>query len=376
MNKIISFPHLGDYYIPINYLIKKITNCDVIVPPKNNKRTIEIGSKYSPEDICMPFKYNLGNYIDALEKGADILIQAGGGCRYGYYAELQEQILKDLGYQFEFINLIQNNHVSLFKLYKISKKLNPKLNIFKYIYYLMQGLIIMITMDKIDKYIRENIGFEKIKGSFESTEKRYKNSLNRENLGIIKILKTYSKYKKLFKELPLIEESNKLEILLIGELYSLMDSEASNNLERNLAKQGIKVIRYTTLTYLLLIKKFMRSILLFKGRKYIKYTLGADGTESIVHAIDHCKEGIDGIIHIKSFGCVPEINAMPTLSQISEDYQTPILYLSFDGENNVSNIDTKIEAFKDMIKAKKKQKESFKDTIINNKEITIEQDNN
>lgn len=364
MNKIISFPHLGDYYIPINYLVKKITNCKVIVPPKNNKRTIELGSKYSPEDICMPFKYNLGNYIDALEQGANILIQAGGGCRYGYYAELQEQILKNLGYQFEFINLIQNNHISLLKLYKISKKINPKLNIFKYTYYLIQGLIIMITMDKLDKYLRENIGFEETKGSFELAEKRYQNTLSKENLGIIKIIKIYSKYKKIYKEIPLKEE-NKLEILLIGELYSLMDFESSNNLERNLAKQGIKVIRYTNLTYLLLKKRFMRQILLFKGRKYLKYTLGADGTESIVHAIDHCKKGIDGIIHIKSFGCVPEINAMPTLSKISEDYETPILYLSFDGENNISNIDTKIEAFKDMVKSKKERKNIVKDKIIN-----------
>ena len=352
MNKIISFPHLGDYYIPIKYLIKKITNCKVIIPPKNNKKTIEKGSKYSPEDICMPFKYNLGNYIDALESGATILIQAGGGCRYGYYAELQQQILKDLGYQFEFINLIQNNHVSLIKLYKISKKINHKLNIFKYIYYLLQGLIMMITMDKQDKYLRENIGFELEKGSFESAEKKYKTALSQEKLGLIKIIKIYSKYKKIYHEIP-IKEGPKLEILLIGELYSLMDFESSNNLERNLAKQGIKIIRYTNLTYLLLIKKFMRRILLFKGRKYLKYTLGADGTESIVHAIDHCKKGIDGIIHIKSFGCVPEINAIPTLSKISEDFETPILYLSFDGENNISNIDTKIEAFKDMIVSKK-----------------------
>lgn len=352
MNKIISFPHLGDYYIPIKYLVKKITNCQVIVPPKNNKKTIETGSKYSPDDICMPFKYNLGNYIDALESGATILVQAGGGCRYGYYAELQEQILKDLGYKFKFINLIQDNHISLIKLYKEAKKLNPKLNIFKYIYYLLEGFIMIITMDKIDKYIRENIGFEQTKGTFETIEKRYKNALSQEKLGIIKILKIYFKYKKIFYNIPL-KTNQKLEILLIGELYSLMDFESSNNLERNLAKQGIKVIRYTNLTYLLLIKRFMRKILLFKGRKYIKYTLGADGTESIVHALDHCKKGIDGIIHIKSFSCVPEINAMPNLSKISEDYKTPILYLSFDGENNISNIDTKIEAFKDMIKAKK-----------------------
>lgn len=353
MNKIISFPHLGNYYIPIKYIVKKITNCEIIIPSKNNKKTIQIGSKYSPDDICMPFKYNLGNYIEALDKGANILIQAGGGCRYGYYAELQEQILKDLGYKFQFINLIQNNHISLTKLYKKAKKINPKLNIVKYIYYLIQGLLMIITMDKLDKYLRENIGFEIKKGTFESVEKIYKNDLNQKKLGIIKIIKLYYKYKKIYQEIPKKEE-NKLEILLIGELYTLMDAEASNNLERNLAKEGIKVIRYTNLTYLLIIKKFMRNILLFKGRKYLKYTLGADGTESVVHALEHSKKRINGIIHIKSFSCVPEINAMSTLNKISEDYNTPIIYLSFDGENNISNIDTKIEAFIDMIKRRKK----------------------
>lgn len=352
MNKIISFPHLGNYYIPIKYVIKKLTKCNIIVPSKNNKKTIEIGSKYSPSDICMPFKYNLGNYIEALESGANILIQAGGGCRYGYYAELQEQILKDLGYNFEFINLIQDNHISLKKLYQISKKINPKLNIITYIYYLIQGILIIITMDKLDKYFRENIGYEQEKGTFEKVQKQYLNSLNKENLSILKIIKTFIKYNKKYKNIPK-KDTKRSTILLIGELYSLMDSESSNNIEINLAKQGFKIIRYTNLTYLLIIKRFMRKILLIKGKKYIKYTLGADGTESVVHAYEHSKQGIDGIIHIKSFGCVPEINAMPILNKISEEYNVPILYLSFDGENNNSNIDTKIEAFTDMIKAKK-----------------------
>jgi len=352
MNKIISFPHMGSYYIPVKYLIKKITNYNVFIPPKNTKKTIELGSKYSPNDICMPFKYNLGNYIEALNSGADILIQAGGGCRYGYYAELQEEILKDLGYKFKFINLIEGNHVSLLKLYKEAKKLNPKLNIFKYIYYLIQGLLLIIIMDKLDKYLRENIGFEIEKGTFEKTEKQYLNSISSNKLGIIKIIRLYFKYKKIYKNIP-INKENELKILLIGELYSLMDPEASNNLERNLAKQGIKVIRYTDLTYLLITKRFMKHILLFKGRKYLKYQLGADGTESVVHMLDHSKKGIDGVIHIKSFSCVPEINAISTLNQIAEDYKTPIIYLSFDGENAISNIDTKIEAFKDMIENKR-----------------------
>ena len=74
--------------------------------PPITKKTIELGAKYSPDSVCLPFKYNLGNFIEALEKGANILFTAGGGCRYRYYAEVTETILKDLNYEFEFFNLM------------------------------------------------------------------------------------------------------------------------------------------------------------------------------------------------------------------------------------------------------------------------------
>ena len=151
MNKIISFPHIDYYYIPIKYIISKITKCEIYIPKLNNSETINNGSKYSPQDVCMPFKHNLGNYLDALNHGANILIQAGGGCRYGYFAELQAEILESLGYNFTFINLIKNNHISLVKLYKIAKEINHKLNIFTYIYYLIQGFLIIIFMDKLNR---------------------------------------------------------------------------------------------------------------------------------------------------------------------------------------------------------------------------------
>ena len=348
MNKIISFPHLGSYYIPIKYILSNITSCEIIIPEENNKHTIAIGSRYSPSEVCMPFKYNLGNYINALNKGATILIQAGGGCRYGYYAELQEQILKDLGYNFEFINLIENNHISIKKLYKLSKKLNPKLNIFIFLNYLIKGFLILIYMDKLDDYLRKNMGYANNPTLFTKYENQMHNTYSNPQLTSIKIIKTYNHYKKLYHSITL-KNIPRTKVLLIGELYSLMDLTSSHNLERTIINQGIEVIRYTNLTYLLLIKKFKHHYLLRKTKKYLKYHLGADGTESVYHALYHSKQGINGIIHIKSFSCVPEINAMPILSQISEDYHTPILYLSFDGENNISNIDTKLEAFYDMI---------------------------
>ena len=46
----------------------------------------------------MPFKYTLGCFIEALDRGAEVIVQAGGGCRLGFYGEVQEAILRDLGY--------------------------------------------------------------------------------------------------------------------------------------------------------------------------------------------------------------------------------------------------------------------------------------
>ena len=63
----ITFPHMGFYYIPITYLLKNTTKKEIIIPPKITKKTIEIGSKHSPDYVGMPFKYNLGNFIESLD---------------------------------------------------------------------------------------------------------------------------------------------------------------------------------------------------------------------------------------------------------------------------------------------------------------------
>ena len=66
MKKTISFPHLGDYYIPISEFLKRTTKANIIPSPLITKKTISIGSKFSPDSVCLPFKYNLGNFIESL----------------------------------------------------------------------------------------------------------------------------------------------------------------------------------------------------------------------------------------------------------------------------------------------------------------------
>jgi len=103
---VITFPHMGPAYISIKALFDEL-GVQMVVPPAVSKKTLEIGTKLSPELACLPLKINMGNYIESIERGADTIILAGscGPCRFGYYGVVQQEILKDMGYDAEIIIL-------------------------------------------------------------------------------------------------------------------------------------------------------------------------------------------------------------------------------------------------------------------------------
>lgn len=354
MRKIISFPHLGNYFVPVKYLLKKLTNLDVWESPPITKKTLELGSKYSPNDVCIPFKYNLGNFIESLENGANILVQAGGGCRYRYYAEVQEKILRDLGYEFDFIKLISKDKIHILEVYKTFKSLNPKLSFFKFIHTFFITLFFIYYMDKIDIIIRKRVGFEVKKNSFKKLkEKMYQDFSKCNHFTTLSF--QYLKYKKRFKKLEIKKPKNCLKVGIIGELYTSMEEFSSYFLEEQLASMNIEVKRYTDLSYLLWKKRLTTRYMLFKTRKYCKYTLGADGLDNVYRTLMLSKK-YDGIIHTKPFGCTPEVGAIPIIKKVANDKQIPIIFFSYDCETSKEGINTRLEAFYDLIKFRKETK--------------------
>lgn len=365
---IVSFPHLGNYYVPIYNWFANIFDKDttkIMIPKKMSNETLELGTNNSPDFICLPFKYNVGNYIESLNNGANVIIQAGGGCKYGYYAELQKQILEDLGYKFKYITLVDKGKIRPFKVYKKLKEINPKLSFFKLIYRFLIAAAIVYYLDKFEDYMRINIAYELNKGEFNIIHKRFLSRLKGVNsfyqLFYIKynFLKKLKKIKLISKE----EKNKKIRIGIIGELFTSMEQFSSNNIEKDLLELGAVTKRYTTITYLLVKKPLEMKRLIKKSSKYIEYELGADGTTSIAHAIELADKGYDGIIHIKPFGCTPEENAIPILQKISKDKNIPIMYLTFDTQNSTTGIKTRLEAFYDMLcMNKEKNKVNANDT--------------
>lgn len=350
---IIAFPKVGNYQVPVKYLLSNILNAKIIEPSKITSKTIETGSKYSPEFVCTPFKYTLGTLIEGLDKGANILIQAGGGCRYGYYNELQEQILKDLGYEFEYISLVEKGHTDIKKIYRDLKKIDPKLKIGKSLYYTFITTKMIKYMDRIEDYIRQNIGFETNPGTYEAIEQEML-----EKFSTVKnyreLYKTYKKYFKKIKEVPKNKPKDCLKIGIIGELYTIMEPFANYNLEKELAQMNIQIKRETNARYLVFekgrkIKKYLKNT-----KDYIKYKMGADAADNIARTKYYCTHGYDGIIHIKSSFCTPEIGAMPIINKICQEYKVPIIFFSFDANTSEIGIKTRLEAFYDMLEMRKK----------------------
>lgn len=345
---------MGNYSIPVEYLLKHIVDANIMVAPKISNRTIELGTKYSPEFVCTPFKYTLGTFIEALDLKANILIQAGGGCRYGYYSELQNQILEDLGYEFTYINLVSKGHTDLRKLYHEFKKIDPKFSILKALYYLLITSKMIKYMDNVDDYIRQNIGFEREKGALQKENKKMLKTFQNTK-GLFSLYRNYKKYFKKIKKIPIDKPLNPLKIGIIGELYTLMEPFANYDLELTLARYGIEVKRYTNAHYLLFEKKREVKKYLKYAKEYVKYRMGADAVDNIGRTKYLCTHEYDGIIHIKSSFCTPEIGAMPIINKICNKYDVPVLFFSFDANTSKVGIETRLEAFYDMIEMRRKK---------------------
>lgn len=353
-DRVVSFPQLGNYDIAIAE-IAKLFGDKVILPPPITKKTIELGTKYSPEGVCVPFKYNLGNYIELVEKGANYLIQAGAGCRYGYYGEVQKKILADLGYNVQFVTL--NRIFDIPGVYKKIKLENPRQNIFSFGRTIGLAIFKLSVIDAVEDICRKNIGFEVRKGHIEGIFRAFMAELSHaSNFAAVRSLR--KKYLDLIKQVPVKKPENPLRVGVVGEVYVLMEPFSNFYLEKILGKMGVEIHRHVDVTNVIWDSLRWRMYIkqqLKKASPYLTYDLGAHGTSSIAVTQSLMKQGFDGIIHIKPFGCLPEINAMPMLARVSRDYHCPVVYFSFDSQTSENGVKTRLEAFYDMLVFKRKK---------------------
>ncbi len=362
----ITFPHLGNVYIAGKAFLEELGQ-EVIPPPRCSKKTLEIGTKYSPETMCLPFKINIGNYIESIEKGADTILITGscGPCRFGYYSVLEQSILDDLGYDVEFIVFDP--------IYEGVKKLKNNicraLNVKSYRELIRAGnfgwklikksdYLTHLSNEKrayaVNSYLVDNI--------MESYYREVENTVGGENM-----LKLMNEVENSLKAVKIDKNKKPIKIGIIGEIYTIIEPFVNLEIEKKLGHMGVIVEKSLTPTrwvehhvsnFPFGSKEENEKYRLAKP--YIPTLVGGHGRETVGSAIYYSKKGFDGVIQLLPLNCMPEIVAKSILPTIQKDYDIPVMTLVLDEMTGEAGYMTRLEAFVDLLERKREEKKNEK----------------
>ena len=87
----------------------------------------------------------------------------------------------------------------------------------------------------------------------------------------------------------------------------------------------------------------------------MKRAIGGETIETIGDTVYAAQNGIDGVIHLMPFSCMPEIVSQNILTKVSREEDIPVMTLVLDEQTGKTGYQTRIEAFIDLVKRKKIQ---------------------
>lgn len=358
----VAFPHMGTISIAWAAALRKI-GLDAYVPPYTSKRTLSLGTKNSPEAICLPYKLILGNFIEAIEGGADYvaMITSPGICRLGEYGNNIKTTLQEMGYKANYIELsLYDGFRGLYRFMKeLSGKNNP-VQIIRAINICMRKIFVIDELDSVLSYYRAR---EIRQGD---AEKNYKKALHlidsADKTSILK--KARKKAIDIIKSTKIDPNREVLHVDLTGEIFLVNDEFSNQNIERELGRMGVETRRSLT------VGSFLKDAIIPKAfrkgethleraermaKPYLTRDIGGDSLECVSDVAYADERGIDGIIHISPFTCMPEIMTQNIFPSMREDCSIPILALIMDEQTGKAGYITRLEAFVDLMRRKKRK---------------------
>lgn len=360
----LSFPYMGPVLAYRKLL--ELVGHEVVMPQKPTQRTIDLGAKYSPEFLCFPFKCLLGTYIESIERGAEAIVTSGGdgSCRAGFYPEVHRRILKSIGYDVPFIVfdslwLHLREFLGNVKLLKGRYSWGYVLRAVRFIWHLIAA------MDRVEEQVRILRAHERRRGDFTRAWEQVKEVFDR-CWCYDDVARAEKEAWEIIHAVPLRpwDPRTTVRVGIVGEIYVAMEGHANLEIEQSLAHMGVEVVnsQYVShwLQHKMKLTPWQRSYaetIMDKATPYLKYKLGGHDKENIAYAIAfHEHHGVDGVIHLMPFACLPELVTQSIIPRVSHDLNMPILSLAMDEQRGNVNSQTRLEAFIDLLKSRKSER--------------------
>jgi predicted nucleotide-binding protein (sugar kinase/HSP70/actin superfamily) len=147
-------------------------------------------------------------------------------------------------------------------------------------------------------------------------------------------------------------------VSVVGEIYTVLEPVANLNLEEKLGRLGVRVVRRVFITDWVrhnLLPRFAgpsEDVVCGHASPYLNYFVGGEGIQSVGYTVMSARERLHGVVHVMPFTCMPEIVARSVLPEVQNRHNIPVLSLSFDEHTGESGLETRLEAFVDLIREK------------------------
>lgn len=352
----ITFPHMGGAYIAVKCFLEEL-GIDVIVPPDCSQKTLELGAKYTPETVCLPMKINIGNYIQSIEKGADTILITGscGPCRFGYYGIIEQEILRDLGYNVKII-VFDPLHEDINAFIRKLKIIMNGNSVYKTYRSFLNAYNIAKQIDKCDKLIAYIKPREVNKGEAKRMKNKYLSDIQKIR-GTKNVLYHLYYMEKDLKTIELYNNIKPIKIGIVGEIYTVIEPFVNLFIEEKLSSLGVQVDKSMSVsgwidTNILgkIFKINKEKDIEEAAKPYLNYMIGGHARQCIGNGVLYCESGYDGVIQLLPFSCMPEIVARTILPSVAKNQNKPIMTLVLDELTGEAGYMTRLEAFVDMLK--------------------------
>ncbi len=346
----VTYAHMGTSTIVFKSMLEEIGH-EVISPPRPTPKTLSLGVQYAPEFACIPFKLVLGTYLETLPKGVEMIVSAGGygPCRAGFYGELHRRILKEMGYNPQFIFFFPplKKPADFFKKILKLKKGGSWGDFFRSV---RNGFAKLKSIDDIEIKSHEARARELNRGD---TSRAFRKGIEylEEARSPKEIEEAHLEGLKELEKVPQNLDFEPLKVGIIGEIYVQLEPAANFYLEETLGHMGVIPRRTIFLT------SFTRRDVVAHGEReakeraqpYIPLVIGGHGQNSVGDVVHFAEKGFHGIVQLAPFTCIPEIVAKSIMPHLSKVNGIPVLTFFIDEQTGQAGVETRLEAFVDLM---------------------------
>ncbi|RJX17835.1 MAG: hypothetical protein C4575_12040 [Desulforudis sp.] len=358
---VLGMPTMGYLDVAIR---SALAECGVktIKTPHASKEVIELGKVLAPEFVCLPFTITLGQMRWLLDHGATHIMMVGGKgkCRLGWYAQIQEQLLRRLGYEFEMIIIdsplpFGERWADFRDTLKHTTKQASWLKILRALYF---GYHKMAAIDKAEAICHRVRAFEAKMGTVDRAFRQFVRKI--ENGSSMEVVWNLSEEFTHQAESIEVLDTDPVRVRIVGEIWVVLEAHVNLHLEEMLGKSlepRVWVDREISATSWFHQHLFpnreataRKNQIKQAAAPYLGADPGGHGHKSVGLTALAKQEQIDGIIHLLPFTCMPEIVAQNIMVRLNEELDLPILTFIITDQTGEAGFETRVEAFLDILR--------------------------